>query len=182
MGIGLKFYRMFMFKFLSFIRDIKESMWTFGKLTLQIFPLLHTNFKDCAACVCLLPTVCQLNWENKVHSWHISITPCVPVRILLRGYFWFPLQCLCRAARRRSCDGRPSWPFQSLMHTASQWGMKEGHVSPFAGMWMPGRQLPLGEVIKQPISFWGHLIVQPAPQSLAALGPIETGSHSSRRE
>lgn len=75
MGIGLKFYRMFMFKFLSFIRDIKESMWTFGKLTLQIFPLLHTNFKDCAACVCLLPTVCQLNRENKVHSWHISITP-----------------------------------------------------------------------------------------------------------
>ncbi|GAA6229175.1 IQ domain-containing protein K isoform X1 [Lates japonicus] len=59
---------------------------------------------------------------------------------------------------------------------------EEGHVSPFAGIWMPGRQLPLGEVIKQPISFWGHLIVQPAPQSLAALGPTETGSHSSRRE
>lgn len=52
----------------------------------------------------------------------------------------------------------------------------EGHVSPFAGMWMPGRQLPQGKVIKPPISFWGYLIVQPAPWSLAALGPTETGS------
>ena len=59
---------------------------------------------------------------------------------------------------------------------------EEGHVSPSAGMWMPGRQLPLGKVIKQSISFWGYLIVQPAPKSLAALCPTETGSHSSRRD
>lgn len=59
---------------------------------------------------------------------------------------------------------------------------EEGHVSPSAGMWMPGRQLPLGKVIKQFISFWGYLIVQPAPKSLAALCPTETGSHSRRRD
>ncbi len=44
-------------------------------MTLQLFALLHGNLKDCAGFSCLLPTVCQLRWENKVHSWHISIPP-----------------------------------------------------------------------------------------------------------
>lgn len=106
----------------------------------------------------------QLGWENKVLSWHISIAPWtpppsppVPERMLLVS------KCLCRAEHRQS--------FDRLMHTARH---EEGRVSPFAGMWMHGRQPPLGEVMKQTISFWGHLIAQPAPPSLTALGLTET--------
>ncbi|XP_026206077.1 IQ domain-containing protein K isoform X2 [Anabas testudineus] len=51
----------------------------------------------------------------------------------------------------------PPTPQTNMVH------IRTPQMTPEAGMWMPGRQLPLGMVIKQPISFWGHLILQPAP-------------------
>eukprot|EP00064_Thunnus_orientalis_P009207 superscaffoldBa00001156_g9230 len=46
-------------------------------------------------------------------------------------------------------------PQSTVVHTPTN------QMTSDSGMRMPGRQLPLGEAIKQPISFWGHLIVQP---------------------
>lgn len=140
-------------------------------MTLWSLPLHHASWKDRLWLSSPVWMSSKLREQSALLAhFHHSLNAAY-----LRGCFWLPLQCLCKALRWQSYDG--------LTRTAS-WVRVFGRATnlPFADLWMPGRQLPLGEVIKQPISSWRHLIVQPAPQCLAALGRTETGSHGSSRE
>lgn len=147
---------------------------------LMDFACLRFSLKCCTGCSWCFQKVWLFNCVIKAHSSYVSITSCTWCQ---SGCFWFPLQWHCKAVRWGFYDRWLYWSLVPSMQSVMLWlptCRAEGHVSSFAGMWMPWRQLPQAHLIKQHISLCRYLIVQPAPLSLATPGLTETGSHNSR--